>query len=237
MKKTWPSRSSSRRTAALDLTVLVGADVGQHRMPLFGRGGDRGHLADAGDRHLEGARDRRGAHARARRPRCAAASSAPCARRRSAAPRRPRSGRGPSSCMSGLSRRWVPTTMSTVPSARPAITSRRLACRSGSGRARLSTTGKPLIRSAKVERCWVHEQRRGHEYGDLLAVLDGLERPPAPRSRSCRSRRRRRPAGPSARCCIMSALTSSTVLSWSGVSLNGKASSSSRCHGVSAPKA
>ncbi len=31
----------------------------------------------------------------------------------------------------------------------------------------------------------------------------------------------------------MSALTSSTVLSWSGVSWNGKASSSSRCHGVS----
>ena len=31
----------------------------------------------------------------------------------------------------------------------------------------------------------------------------------------------------------MSALTSSTVVSWSGVSANGKASSSSRCHGVS----
>ena len=45
-----------------DLAVLVGADVGQHRVPLLGRGGDRRHLADAGDRHLERARDRRGAH-------------------------------------------------------------------------------------------------------------------------------------------------------------------------------
>ena len=35
----------------------------------------------------------------------------------------------------------------------------------------------------------------------------------------------------------MSALTSSIAASWSGVSVNGKASSSSRCHGVSAPKA
>ena len=31
----------------------------------------------------------------------------------------------------------------------------------------------------------------------------------------------------------MSALTSSMVVSWSGVSTNGNASSSSRCHGVS----
>ena len=35
----------------------------------------------------------------------------------------------------------------------------------------------------------------------------------------------------------MSRLTSSTVESWSGVSTNGKASSSSRCHGESGPKA
>ena len=42
--------------------VLVGADVGQHRVALLGRGRDRRHLADAGDRHLQGARDRRRAH-------------------------------------------------------------------------------------------------------------------------------------------------------------------------------
>ena len=35
----------------------------------------------------------------------------------------------------------------------------------------------------------------------------------------------------------MSAFTSSMVVSWSGVSANAKASSSSRCHGVSGPKA
>ena len=35
----------------------------------------------------------------------------------------------------------------------------------------------------------------------------------------------------------MSCLTSSTVESWSGVSTNGKASSSSRCHGLSGPNA
>ena len=45
-----------------DLAVLVGADVGEDRVPLLGRRGDRRHLADAGDRHLEGARDRRRAH-------------------------------------------------------------------------------------------------------------------------------------------------------------------------------
>ncbi len=51
--------------------------------------------------------------------------------------------------MSGLSRRWVPITMSTVPSARPSTTSRA----SLSLWNRLSgrrVTGKPLIRSAKV---------------------------------------------------------------------------------------
>ena len=46
-----------------DLPVLVGADVGQDRVPLLRRGGDRRHLPDAGDRHLQGPRDRRGAHA------------------------------------------------------------------------------------------------------------------------------------------------------------------------------
>ena len=45
-----------------DLAVLVGTDVGQHRVPLLRRGRDRGHLADAGDRHLQGARDRRRGH-------------------------------------------------------------------------------------------------------------------------------------------------------------------------------
>ena len=45
-----------------DLLLLVRADEGQHRVPLLGRGGDRRHLADAGQRHLQGARDRRRRH-------------------------------------------------------------------------------------------------------------------------------------------------------------------------------
>lgn len=44
------------------LAFLVGADEGQHRVPLLRRGGDGGHLPDAGDRHLQGARDRRRGH-------------------------------------------------------------------------------------------------------------------------------------------------------------------------------
>ena len=56
--------------------------------------------------------------------------------------------------MSGLSSRCVPTTMSTVPSARPSTTARA----SLSVWNRLSASiriGKPLIRSWNVERCWV----------------------------------------------------------------------------------
>ena len=44
------------------LLVVVRADEGQHRVPLLRRGGDGGHLPDAGDRHLQRARDRRGRH-------------------------------------------------------------------------------------------------------------------------------------------------------------------------------
>ena len=43
-----------------DLRVLVGAHVGEHRQAVLRRGGERGHLADAGHRHLQRARDRRG---------------------------------------------------------------------------------------------------------------------------------------------------------------------------------
>ena len=54
--------------------------------------------------------------------------------------------------MSGLSSRCVPITMSTEPSRRPSMTS--AASLSVWNRERpLSTTGKPDIRSAKVEKC------------------------------------------------------------------------------------
>ena len=42
--------------------LVVGADVGEHRVALLGRGLQRRHLADAGHRHLERARDRGGRH-------------------------------------------------------------------------------------------------------------------------------------------------------------------------------
>ena len=45
-----------------DLLVVVATHVRQHRVPLLRRGGDGGHLPDAGDRHLQGPRDRRGRH-------------------------------------------------------------------------------------------------------------------------------------------------------------------------------
>ncbi len=43
-------------------TLVVAADVGEHRLPILGRRVDRGHLPDAGERHLERPRDRRGRH-------------------------------------------------------------------------------------------------------------------------------------------------------------------------------
>ena len=45
-----------------DLLVVARTDVREDRMPVLGRGLQRRHLADAGDRHLERARDRRRAH-------------------------------------------------------------------------------------------------------------------------------------------------------------------------------
>ena len=40
------------------LLVFVSADIGQHRVAVFRRGQDGGHLADASHRHLQGARNR-----------------------------------------------------------------------------------------------------------------------------------------------------------------------------------
>ena len=77
--------------------------------------------------------------------------------------------------MSGLSSRWVPITMSTLPSLRPSTTSRA----SLSVWNRLSglqvdrEAAHPLGEGRVVLR---HQQRRGHEHGDLLAVLHRLER-------------------------------------------------------------
>ena len=45
-----------------DVLVLLGTDVGQHRMTVLRRGKDGRHFADAGHGHLQRARDRRSGH-------------------------------------------------------------------------------------------------------------------------------------------------------------------------------
>ncbi len=54
--------------------------------------------------------------------------------------------------MSGLSSRWVPITMSTLPSRRPSTTS-RASLSVWNRLSALSVTGKAPIRSSNVERC------------------------------------------------------------------------------------
>ena len=80
-----------------------------------------------------------------------------------------------------------------------------------------------------------HGGRRQHRH--LLAVDDRRAWPRASPPRSCRSRRRRRSADPSATGAAMSASTSPIAAAWSGVSSYSKASSNSRCQGLSAVKA
>ena len=66
-------------------------------------------------------------------------------------------------------------TTSTVPSARPAIVS-------FASLSRLEPAERPQVHGEPGEalleglEVLLHEQRRRHEHGDLLAVLDGLER-------------------------------------------------------------
>ena len=64
---------------------------------------------------------------------------------------------------------WVPTTMSTVPSARPCFTFFRSAF--GTSREACATfTGKPRKRSVKVLKCWRASSVVGTIDGDLLAA-------------------------------------------------------------------
>ena len=76
--------------------------------------------------------------------------------------------------MSGLSSRWVPTTMSIEPSPRPAMTS--LASLSDWKReSPLTTTGKPDIRSPKVDRCWVTSRVVGTSTATCLPSCTALK--------------------------------------------------------------
>ena len=75
-----------------------------------------------------------------------------------------------------MSSRWVPMTMSTVPSARPSTTAVGL----GVGlepRQRLARRpGSCAYRSVNVGQVLLDQQRRRHQHRDLLAVLHRLER-------------------------------------------------------------
>ena len=175
-KKTWPSRSSSRRIAAVSGLLVVGADVGEDRVALLGRG-----LRASTSRGCRSPPSRACAGSawptsRARRP--LVRSSLSCSlcstpkRCSSSMTTRPRSLKRTS-----LPRmRWVPMTRSTVPSARPSSTA--LASRVGleAGQRAHDCTGNPANRSAKVLTCCCTSSVVGHEHRDLLAVLDRLER-------------------------------------------------------------
>ena len=126
-------------------------------------------------------------------------------------------------------------TMSTVPSARPAIVCSASAASVNRDRP-LTVTGNARIRSENVCRCWVASSVVGTSTATCLpsctalnaarTAISVLPNPTSPEiTRSIGTGR------------SMSALTSSIADSWSGVSVNGKASSSSRCHGVSGANA
>ena len=61
-QKTWPSRSSSRRTAPSASPSSYGPTYVSTGRPVLGRRVDRRHVADAGERHLQRSRDRRRRH-------------------------------------------------------------------------------------------------------------------------------------------------------------------------------
>ena len=131
-----------------DLRILVGAHIGQHRQPVFGRGGERGHLANAGHGHFQRARD--GVADRAARPRwCAGLSSVSLC----STPKRCSSSMMTSprslNLIFGFSSLCVPMTTSTVPVSSPSMASLSLfgGLESAHGR---TLTGKPSNRSLNV---------------------------------------------------------------------------------------
>ena len=75
--------------------------------------------------------------------------------------------------MSGLSSRWVPMTMSMLPSLRPSMTS-RASLSDWNRLSGFSVTGKPLIRSAKVSWCWVTSSVVGTRMATCLPSCTAL---------------------------------------------------------------
>ena len=129
----------------------------------------------------------------------------------------------------------MPMTMSTVPSVIPASVSR--ACLSVWKRdSGWTLTGKPAKRSVNVSMCCLTSSVVGTSIATCLPSWIALNA-----ARTATSVLPN-PTSPDSSRSIgigfsMSALISSIVWSWSRVSANGNASSSSRCQGVSGPKA
>ena len=215
--------------------LVVAADVREHRLAVLGRRVDRAHLADAGERHLERARDRRRRHREHVDAARGTASGAPCARPRTAAPRRRRAGRGPGTprpcraagaCRSR--RRPCPPSTSSTTCFCSAWLTKRLSI--------FTVTGNGANRSLNVMKCCSARSVVGTSTATCLPSITALNA-----ARTAISVLPN-PTSPQIRRSIglgdsMSRLTSSIAESWSVVSSCGKASSSSRCHGVSGPNA
>ena len=168
------SRGGSR---ARMIAGVVLDDLRLHRRASRRRLPQRRDLADPEHRLVQRPRDRRRAE-RERVERLAAGGAAsPCARRRTAAPRR--SIRSPRSLntTSSWSIRWVPITMSTLPSASPAIVS--FCSRSVRKRESDADRHREVLhpRPERVE-VLVREDGRRDEHRRLPAAHHALERGP-----------------------------------------------------------
>ena len=154
--------------------LVVAADEGEDRLAVGRRGLQQRQVADADEAHLERARDGRGGqreHVDVVFSFFIASLACTPKRCSSSTTSRPRSLNTTPSC----SRRWVPMTQSTSPVFSPSMTF----FASFAVRKRLSTSTRIGIAGEAVgERVAVlgGEQRGGREHGDLLAVLDRLER-------------------------------------------------------------
>ena len=138
-------------------------------------------------------------------------------------------------CTSFESRRWVPMTISTVPSARPwsvAVWAAGATKRDS----RRTSIGKAPNRCENVALCWAARTVVGTSTATCLPSWTALN---AARSATSvlpypTSPTTRRSIG---RISSMSDLTSMAARSWSTVSSYGNEASISACHGVSSPKA
>ena len=208
-KNTCPPRASSRSIASRIRSSSKRADEGADRAAVGGRRGDDRDVAQARHRHVQRARDRRRGqrqhvdlraqllepllvrHAEALllvddeqaevlEAHVAPTAAGACRRRRRPCPRR--------------------SAVDRLASARPC-------CETATARRRV--TGKSVEALGEGLEVLLGEHGGRRQHRDLLAAQHRLAARRASRPRSCRSRRRRRPADPSARAASMSPSTSS----------------------------